>query len=74
VTKIHFADVLAATAIHSGFSEYATGKKVTFMFSQDEYQGEFCTFQVIYFAVEDMTLINHTLFSALYFPFGTPPL
>jgi hypothetical protein len=34
--------VLVAAAIHCALSEYATGKKVTDMFSQDEYQGKFC--------------------------------
>jgi hypothetical protein len=33
---------LVATAIHCAQSEYATGKKVTVMFSHDEYQGKFC--------------------------------
>jgi len=31
-----------AAAIHCALSEYATGKKVTVMFSQDEYEGKFC--------------------------------
>jgi hypothetical protein len=34
--------VLVAAAIHCVLSEYATGKKVTVMFSQDEYRGKFC--------------------------------
>jgi len=33
---------LVAAAIHSALSVYATGQKVTVMFSQDEYQGKFC--------------------------------
>jgi hypothetical protein len=33
---------LVAAAIHCALSEYATGKKVTVMFSEDEYRGEFC--------------------------------
>jgi len=33
---------LVAAAIHCALSEYATGKKVTVMFSQDEYRGKFC--------------------------------
>jgi hypothetical protein len=37
---------LVTTAIHRALSEYATGKKVTVMFSQDEYQGKFCPFMV----------------------------
>jgi hypothetical protein len=36
-----------ATAIHSALSEYATGKKVTVMFSEDEYRGKFCPSTVI---------------------------
>jgi hypothetical protein len=32
---------LVAAAIHCALSEYATGKKATVMFSQDEYQGTF---------------------------------
>jgi len=33
---------LVAAAIHCALSGYATGKKVTVMFSQDEYRGKFC--------------------------------
>jgi len=33
--------VLVAAAIHCALSEYATGKKATVTFSQDEYQGTF---------------------------------
>jgi len=33
---------LVATAIHCALSEYATAKKVTVMFSQNEYRGKFC--------------------------------
>jgi hypothetical protein len=33
---------LVATAMHCALSEYATGKKVTVMFSQDTYRGRFC--------------------------------
>ena len=33
---------LVAAAIHCTLSEYATGMKVTVMFSQDEYRGKFC--------------------------------
>jgi hypothetical protein len=33
---------LGSAAIHCTLSEYATGTKVTVMFSQDEYQGKFC--------------------------------
>jgi len=38
---------LVAAAIHCVLSEYATGEKVTVMFSQDEYQGKFCPSTVI---------------------------
>jgi hypothetical protein len=38
---------LVAVAIHCTLSEYATGKKVTAMFSEDEYQGKFCPSTVI---------------------------
>jgi len=38
---------LVAAAIHCVLSEYATGKKVTLMFSQDEYRGKFCHSTVI---------------------------
>jgi len=38
---------LVAAAIHCALSEYATGKTVTVMFSQDEYQGKFCPSTVI---------------------------
>jgi len=38
---------LVATAIDCALSEYATGKKVTVMFSQDEYRGKFCPSTVI---------------------------
>jgi hypothetical protein len=38
---------LVAAAIHFALSEYATGKKVTVMFSQDEYRGKFCPSTVI---------------------------
>jgi len=38
---------LVAAAIYCAMSEYATGKKVTFMFSQDKYRGKFCPSTVI---------------------------
>jgi hypothetical protein len=38
---------LVAAAIYCALSEYATGKKVTGMFSQDEYRGKFCLSMVI---------------------------
>jgi hypothetical protein len=39
--------VLVATAIYCTLSEYATGKKITVMFAQDEYRGKFCPSTVI---------------------------
>jgi len=36
-----------AAAIHCALPQYSTGKKVTVMFSQDEYQGKFYPFTVI---------------------------
>jgi hypothetical protein len=38
---------LVAAAIHCALSEYASGKKVTVMFSQDEYRGKVCPSTVI---------------------------
>jgi len=38
---------LVAAAIHCALSEYATGKKITVMSSQDEYRGKFCPSTVI---------------------------
>jgi hypothetical protein len=38
---------LVAGAIHCVLSQYATGKKVTVMFSQDNYRGKFCPPTVI---------------------------
>ena len=38
---------LVAAAIHCALSQYATGKKVTVMCSQDEYRGELCHSTVI---------------------------
>jgi len=38
---------IVAAAIHCVLSEYATARKVTVMFSQDEYRGKFCPSTVI---------------------------
>jgi hypothetical protein len=38
---------LVAAAIQCALSEYATGKNVIVMFSQDEYRGKFCPSTVI---------------------------
>jgi len=52
---------LVAAAIHWVLSEYATGKKVTVMLSQDEYQGKFCPSTVIDCTTwEAIALINYT--------------
>jgi len=56
---------LAAAAIHRALSEYASGKKATVMFSQDEYRGTFCPSPVINFTPEATALINHTLVGRL---------
>jgi len=50
---------LVATAIHCAPSEYASGKKATGMFSQDEYQGTFCPSPTINISPEATVLINH---------------
>jgi len=46
---------LAAAAIHCALSEYASGKKATVMFSQDEYRGTFVPSPVINFTLEATT-------------------
>jgi hypothetical protein len=53
---------LVAAAIQCVLSEYATGKKVTVMFSQDEYRGKFCPSTVIDCITAEATalLINYT--------------
>jgi hypothetical protein len=52
---------LVATAIHYALSEYATGKMVTVMFSQDEYRGKFCPSTVMdCISAEATALINYT--------------
>jgi hypothetical protein len=56
---------LEAVAIHCALSENATGKKVTVMFSQDEYQGKFYASTVMdCITVLATTLINYTLWAA----------
>jgi len=51
-----------APAIHWALSEYTTGKKVTVMLSQDEYQSKFCPPTVIdCITAEAITHINYTL-------------
>ena len=56
---------LAAAAIHCALSEYASGKKATGMFSQDEYRGTFCPSPMINFPPKATALINHTLVGRL---------
>ena len=64
---------LVATAIHCALSEYATGKKVTVMFSQDEYRGKFYPSTVIdCITAEATALINYTWWAASYTP--PPPM
>ena len=46
---------LAAAAIHCALSEYASEKKATVMYSQDEYPGTFGPSPVINFALEVTT-------------------
>jgi len=60
--------VLVAIAIHCALPEYATGKKVTVMFSQDEYQGKFRPSTVIDCISAGATalLINYTWWAASY--------
>jgi len=61
---------LVAAAIHCALSEYATGKKVTVIFSQDEYWGKFYTSTVIdCITAEASALINYTWWAAS----STPP-
>jgi len=52
---------LVAAAIHCALSEYASGKKVTVIFSQDEYRGTFCPSPMITCTPEATALINHPL-------------
>jgi len=47
--------VLAAAAIHCALSEFASGKKATVMFSQDEYRGTFGPSPVINLPLEATT-------------------
>jgi len=51
---------LAAAVIHCALSEYASGKKATVMFSQDEYRGIFGPSPVINFYSRSYYTINHT--------------
>jgi predicted oxidoreductase (fatty acid repression mutant protein) len=59
---------LVAAAIHCTLSQYTTGKKVTVMFSQDEYQGKFCPSMVIDCITAEVTaqLINYPWWASSY--------
>jgi len=63
-----WTSALDAAAIHCVLSEYATGTKVTVMFSQDEYQGKCCPSTVIDCITAEATppLINYTWWAASY--------
>jgi len=52
---------LLATAIYCVPSEFASAKKATVMFSQDEYLGTFCPSHMINLTLEATALISHTL-------------
>jgi hypothetical protein len=55
---------LVAATIHCALLEYATGKKVTVMFSQDEFRGKFCPSPVMdCITAEASALINYTWWS-----------
>jgi len=59
---------LAAEATLYALSEYNSGKKATVMFSQDEYQGTFCTFPERNFSPEATALTTNTLVGRLICP------
>jgi len=60
---------LVAAVIHCALSEYATGIKVTVLFSQDEYRGKFCPSKVIdLITAETTALINYTWWGVSYPP------
>ena len=64
--------VVVAAAIHCGLYVYATGKKLTVMFSQDEYRGKICLSTVIDCITAEVTaLINYTWCAASSLP---PPM
>jgi hypothetical protein len=66
---------LVAAAINSALSEYATGKKVTVMFSQDEYRGKFCPSTVMNcITAETTALINYAWWGCFIPPYCSPPL
>ena len=66
---------LVAAGIHCVLSDYATGKKVTGMFSQDDYRGKCCPSTVMDCITADANaLISYTRWAALYPPNGSPLL
>ena len=63
---------IVAMSIHCAQSVYSTGKKVTVMFSQDEYRGEFCPSMMIdCLTTEAIALIPITHGGAALYP---PPM
>jgi len=58
---------LVIPAIHCALSEYATGKKVTVLFSQDEYQGKFYHSTVIWLYYCRSHFTTHQLHMVGYF-------
>jgi hypothetical protein len=65
---------LVGAAIHSVLSEYATGMKVTFIISEDKYQGKNCLSTVASFITAEATaLINNTWWAASYVGGPAPP-
>jgi len=52
---------LTAAAILCALSEYASGKRSTVMFSQDESQGTLCPSPAVNFTTDVTALINHTV-------------
>jgi len=53
---------LVAAAIYPAMSEYATGKMVTVMLSQNEYLGKFCAFILVdSISAEATALFHYTL-------------
>ena len=63
---------LVAAASHCALSEHATGKKVTVVFTQDEYRSKFYQASVLdYITAEATALINYTWWDCFIPP---PPL
>ena len=64
--------VLVAADILYAQSEYASRKKATVMFSQDEYRDTFCPSPMINYTLEDTAFINHTLVGRIKPPHPPP--